>query len=160
MSHWVKDVISKFILHASVRYISRIYRFLNALLGVLSAHVAIPSHTTFVATESDIEYTIQIPDLKIIKKLFGPNSSDNGKIDCEISETGFNFKFVGSKDLAGKNYVLFVSSFPSRINPYKSSWKPRNGAVDVKLRVLVSIVVSIAGFLTVNLPRHLQLTSS
>ncbi|KAL5970491.1 hypothetical protein TSMEX_001786 [Taenia solium] len=89
----------------------------------------------FVSTESDIEYTIQIPDLKIIKKLFGPNSSDNGKIDCEITETGFKFKFVGCKDLAGKNYTLFVSNFPSRINPCKSSWKARSGAVDVKLRV-------------------------
>ncbi|KAL5108028.1 hypothetical protein TcWFU_007859 [Taenia crassiceps] len=89
----------------------------------------------FASTESDIEYTIQIPDFKVIKKLFGSNSSDNGKIDCEIMETGFKFKFVGCKDLAGRNYTLFVSNFPSRINPCKSSWKPRNGAVDVRLRV-------------------------
>ncbi|CDS39534.1 CS domain [Echinococcus multilocularis] len=89
----------------------------------------------FISTENDIEYTIQIPDLKIVKKLFGPNLSDNGKIDCEIMETGFKFNFIGSKDLTGKNYTLFVSNFPSKINPCKSSWKPRNGAVDVRLRV-------------------------
>lgn len=53
------------------------------LLSVYSFHV----HLAFVSTESDIEYTIQIPDLKVIKKLFGSNSSDNGKIDCEIMET-------------------------------------------------------------------------
>uniref|UniRef100_A0A5K3EWF9 Uncharacterized protein n=1 Tax=Mesocestoides corti TaxID=53468 RepID=A0A5K3EWF9_MESCO len=76
--------------------------------------------------------------MKVVRNLFGPNSIDNGSLHCQISERGFDLKFTGAKNLVGRNYSLSVSNFPSAIYTAKSSWKPRNGAVDIKLRVCVS----------------------
>ncbi|VDO04425.1 unnamed protein product [Rodentolepis nana] len=99
-----------------------------------SSSFNIPTYS-LISSDKDIEYSIYIPDLTVNKKFFGPNLPENGKIECEILETGFNFKFVGSKELTNKDYRLVISKFPCKIFPNKSSWKCRNGAIDVKLRV-------------------------
>nr|CDS33530.1 hypothetical transcript [Hymenolepis microstoma] len=90
------------------------------------------------SSAKDIEYSIYIPDLTVKKNFFGSTFPVNGTIECEILETGFNFKFVGSKELTNKEYRLVISKFPCEISPIKSSWKCRDGAVDVKLRVLAN----------------------
>ncbi|KAM3175164.1 hypothetical protein ACTXT7_009064 [Hymenolepis weldensis] len=90
------------------------------------------------STDKDIEYSIFIPGLNVNKKLFGSSVAENGKIECEILEAGFDFKFTGSKELTNQNYRLVIPKFPCKIFPNKSSWKCRYGAVDVKLRVSVN----------------------
>ncbi|VUZ56540.1 unnamed protein product [Hymenolepis diminuta] len=82
-----------------------------------------------------IKYSIFISGLTVKTKFIGSSVPENGKIECRILDTGFDFKFTGSNDLTNQNYHLVISNFPCKILPDQSSWKCRNGAVDVKLRV-------------------------
>lgn len=112
---------------------------------------------------------MEIPKLKVTKRLLGSDKVDNGTIKCEIFErfvfimlsmfiqmnvggmqhinvvlllfSGFNLEFSGEKDLIHKRFALSVKDFPCKIFVPKSSWKVRSNAVDIKLRVSVSISV-------------------